>query len=99
MKVRRVGSITCGMLLIVFGILFALHFFLPALSYEKIFCFWPCLLIMLGAEMLLSNRKYGENVTVKYDGAAIFLTVMLEFFAMGMGVVEYCMEHTQWISL
>lgn len=95
MKTRRVGSVTCGILLIVFGVLFGVHLFFPALSYEMIFRLWPCILIALGIEMLLSAKKSGEEEVIKYDGAAIFLTVILAFFAMGMGVVEFCMEHYQ----
>ena len=92
MKTRRVGSITCGILLIVFGVLFAVHLFFPTLSYEMIFRLWPCMLIALGVEMLLLNKNKKEEVLIKYDGAAIFLTIVLVFFAMGMGVVEYYMQ-------
>lgn len=95
MKTRRVGSITCGILLIVFGLLFIVHLFVPGLSYETIFRLWPCILIALGLEMLLACKNNSEEVRVKYDGAAIFLTIVLAFFAMGMGVVQYCMEHYQ----
>lgn len=93
MKTKRVGSMTCGILFIVFGLLFIVHLFVPALSYEAIFRLWPCILIALGVEMLLSCRNKSEEVLIKYDGAAIFLTIVLAFFAMGMGVVQYCMEH------
>lgn len=92
MKVRRVGSVTCGILLILFGVLFGIHLFYPALSYEMIFRLWPCILIALGIEMLLAGRKQQEE-TIRYDGAAILLTIVLAFFAMGMGVVEFCIEH------
>lgn len=93
MKIRRVGSMTCGILLILFGILFVIHFFVPGLSYEMIFHFWPLILIALGVEMLLSERKKSEDVLLKYDVGAIVITIVLAFFAMGMGVVEFCMEH------
>lgn len=54
MKTRRVGSLTCGALLIIFGVLFMVHMFVPALKYEFIIKFWPVILIALGVEMLLS---------------------------------------------
>lgn len=95
MKTKRVGSVTCGILLIVFGFLFIIHLIVPALSYEAIFRLWPVILIALGVEMLLAGRNKSEEVHIKYDGAAIFLTIVLAFFAMGMGVVEFCMEHYQ----
>lgn len=93
MKTRRVGGFTCGILLIVFGTLFIVHMFVPALKYELIFKFWPVILITLGVEMLISCRKKTEDIQLKYDGAAIFLTIILTFFSMGMGVVQYFMEN------
>lgn len=86
---------TCGVLLILYGVLFVIHFFIPGLSYEMIFRFWPVILIALGVEMILSERKKAEDVLLKYDVGAIILTIVLAFFAMGMGVVEFCMEHYQ----
>ena len=86
MKTRRVGSLTCGALLIIFGVLFMVHMFVPALKYEFIIKFWPVILIALGVEMLLSCRNKEEGIKLKYDGAAIFLTILLGFFAMGMGL-------------
>ena len=74
MKTRRVGSLTCGALLIIFGVLFMVHMFVPALKYEFIIKFWPVILIALGVEMLLSCRNKEEGIKLKYDGAAIFLT-------------------------
>lgn len=93
MKTRRVGSLTCGALLIIFGVLFMVHMFVPALKYEFIIKFWPVILIALGVEMLLSCRNKEEGIKFKYDGAAIFLTILLGFFAMGMGVLQYCVEN------
>ena len=76
MKTRRVGSLTCGALLIIFGVLFMVHMFVPALKYEFIIKFWPVILIALGVEMLLSCRNKEEGIKLKYDGAAIFLTIL-----------------------
>lgn len=84
---------TCGVLLIVFGILFVAKIFVPVISYEIILRLWPIILISLGVEMLLSNRKTSEDVIIKYDGGAIFITILLTFFAVGMGVVDYCMQY------
>lgn len=92
MKIRRIGSITCGGLLVLFGILFLLHIFLPMLSYRLIFQLWPLILVSLGVEMLLSNRKSKEQ-QCQYDGGAIALTLILAFFAMAMGMAEFCMEY------
>lgn len=92
MRTRRVGSITCGIVLILFGVLFVLHMIMPLFTFTFIFKLWPLILIFLGIEILISNfRKTEENL--KYDGAAIFLILILALFSMGMGVAEFCIMH------
>lgn len=95
MRTRRVGSITCGSLLIIFGILFLAHMFYPALSLTVIMKLWPVILIALGAEMILANRHRSQEETevLKYDKGAILITFLLTCFAMVMGIMEYCMEY------
>lgn len=95
MRVRRVGSITCGILMVFFGILFMVHMFYPPLSLEVIMKLWPLILISLGGEMIASNiRREGEKEEVmKYDKGAIFLVFLLACFAVGMGILEYCMNY------
>ena len=41
-RTHRVGSITLGSALVLFGILFLVHLFVPVLTYEIIFHIWPC---------------------------------------------------------
>lgn len=91
MRVRRVGSITCGMLMIVFGGLFLVHMFYPPLSLSLIMKLWPLILIALGCEMLLSNVRRGEEQEemLKYDGGAIFLVFLLTCFSVVMGMIEW----------
>lgn len=95
MRVRRVGSITCGMLMIVFGGLFMVHMFYPALSLALIMKLWPLILIALGSEMLISNirRGDGQEEVLKYDGGAIFLVFLLTCFAVAMGMIEWFMSY------
>ena len=40
-RVHRVGTVTFGVVLILFGILFLLHLFFPVLEYRFIFRLWP----------------------------------------------------------
>jgi len=91
LKVRKVGSLTCGILLILFGVLCFVQMFLPMLNYGIILKLWPVILIMLGGEMLFSNfqKKYEKII---YDIGAILLTMTLAVFAMVMGILEYCVE-------
>ena len=93
MRVRRVGSVTCGCLLILFGVLFIAHMILPMISYSFIYKLWPLVLVALGAEMLLVNRKHSDECEIKYDTGAILLVVIMAFFSMGMGAAEYAMSH------
>lgn len=95
MKIRRVGAITCGSILIIFGILFLVHMFYPALSFTFIMKLWPVILIALGLEMVIANMKHKADTetVLKYDKGAIFITFLLTCFALGMGIVEYCMTY------
>lgn len=86
-RVRRVGSITTGLAMIVYGIMFILHLFLNLISYKIIFRLWPFIIIGLGIEVLLSNISDKE---FKYDKAAVFLLIMISFFAM-------CMAGADWL--
>lgn len=95
---RRVGTLTLGISLVLFGILFLVHMILPAFSYETIFRLWPCMFIILGIEILLSSRK--DNVEFRYDKAAVFLVILLTMFAMIMAGADWCMqlEKEYWLS-
>lgn len=88
---HRIGTITFGITMIVSGILFLVHMFWPALEYRMIFKLWPCIFILLGAEILIGNRK--EPTEFVYDGAAVVITLLMVLFAMGMGVVESWMSY------
>jgi hypothetical protein len=94
MKTHRIGTITLGAMLIIFGILFLLSTFNIGLSYEIIFKLWPVILISLGSEILIANlRQPDGTVKLIYDNAAIALIIILSFFAMGMAVAEFYIVH------
>ncbi len=92
MRQRRVGTLTAGLVLIIFGVLFLLHTALPALSYLTIFRFWPAIFILLGAETLIGCLIQKEE-KLRYDAAAIALVIVLSFFAMGMATVDYAIQN------
>lgn len=94
MRVRRVGTVTCGILMIFFGILFMVHMFYPPLSLGVIMKLWPLILISLGGEMIASNmqQRDGAEEALKYDKGAVLLVILLACFAAGMGVLEYFMD-------
>ena len=96
MKERRVGAITCGIILVVLGVLCLIHIFYPALRYEYILHGWPLILILIGAEMLAANFTCSEHMKLKYDIPAVILVFVLVIFAMMMGGMEFAMEYYGW---
>lgn len=100
MEQRRVGTFTLGVFLVVFGVLFLLHLFLPSLSYMMIFHLWPVIFILLGVEILFYSVKAPDK-HYRYDFAAILIILLLAGFAMSMAGVEWIMMHAPkdaWIN-
>jgi hypothetical protein len=89
-RTHRVGSVTTGLSLITFGILFVVHMFTGIMSYEMIFRLWPFMIIGLGVELLISNYLTDKIV---YDKAAIFLMIMTSFFAMCMAGADLFFQY------
>ncbi len=92
-KTHKVGTITLGGMLIIFGILFLLRTLVETISYQFIFNLWPVIFIFLGIEILLANFRAKETKLI-YDTSAIVLIVILSVFAMGMAAVDYCIDIT-----
>ncbi len=89
---HRVGTLTLGGMLIVFGVLFLLRMFVPYLNYEYVFRLWPIVLIFLGFEILIANFTRKQEKLL-YDKTAVALIIVLSFFTMGMAVVQLCLEY------
>ncbi len=89
-RVHRVGSITAGISLVAFGILFLLRLFTDLITYEMVFSLWPVVLIGLGAEILMSNIKT-ENL--KYDKGAVALMMIMMIFASGMAIASEALSY------
>lgn len=92
MKTQRVGTITLGVMLVAFGLLFLLRIFFADLSYEIIFKLWPVIFIFLGSEILYANVKQQGDKLV-YDKTAFALIIILSFFAMGMAITDFCIDY------
>lgn len=88
---HRVGSITAGVSMVVFGTLLFGHTVFGFLSYENIFSFWPLMLIGLGVELLLSNFSKKRIV---YDKAAVFILILMTFFTMSIAVIDVWLQYT-----
>lgn len=91
-KGRRVGTFTTGIVLVIFGTLFLLRLTAFNVDYLLIASLWPLVLILLGIEIIIAYLINKEEI-MKYDFAAIILIIVLSFFAMGMGCMEYVITH------
>lgn len=86
--IRRVGSVSFGIVLLLSGFLLLMKTFFPQFDYLTIYRFWPVTLVILGIEVLLGSR--GKNVEVLdeqgkvieqtktvYDFAAILMSAVV----------------------
>lgn len=90
-RTHRVGTITCGITFILYGIMFLLHMVRPEIDYRVIFELWPVILILLGVEILAScTKKNQEMQKYIYDFPAVGLIMAMTFFAAVMAAL------TQW---
>ena len=79
-SIHRVGTITCGIILVLYGVLFLLHMILPTMNYQRIFEFWPIILIVLGIEILAGCvKKQKDTPKYVYDFPAIYWLCCLLF--------------------
>ena len=92
MKQRRVGTITLGGILILYGVAFLLHTFVEGISYYLIFRLWPVIFLALGIEVLFASINWKEQ-EFKYDFAAIIIVCILVVFAMGMAGLDWMYAH------
>ncbi len=92
MRVRKIGTVTLGAVLVLFGFLFLVHTFWQGLDYTMIMKCWPLILISLGLETLLSVKQHTEEIKWVYDKTAVVLLLLLSLFAMIMAVVQFMLE-------
>ena len=89
-RVHRVGSITTGIAMVVFGILCIMQHFVNVLDYSVILSLWPLIVIGMGVEILLSGSSNRQFV---YDKASVFLLFVMAGFAMCMAIAEWSVRH------
>lgn len=91
-RTRRVGTLSAGVVLVGFGVVFLLRMALPTLSFGAVLSFWPIVLILLGFEMMYSYI-FCKDTAVKYDGGAVAILLLLCVFAMCMAGGELVLEY------
>ena len=94
MRVHRVGTVTAGLMLVVFGVLFLVHRFVRDISYQFILQLWPLVLICLGVELLISQTQ--KQWKLIYDKGALFVMILMVTFSMGMAFVNMMLEY-EWL--
>ena len=75
-KIRRVGTVTLGIVLIVVGTLLIWALFDPSFSVATIAKFSPAILILVGAEMIVGYFRSDGN-KVKYDCLSMVVCFLL----------------------
>ena len=79
-RIRRVGTFTFGLLLVVAGVVLILRTVVPSLDLRFVVNLLPVALIALGIEVLVYASR--PNVRLKYDGLSIFVCILI---LMGVG--------------
>ncbi|MFL0166079.1 MULTISPECIES: hypothetical protein [Clostridium] len=92
-KGRKVGTLTSGLALVIFGIMFLLRLFITNLSVLLIVSMWPLILVSVGIEIIAAYIINNQE-KMQYDFSAIILVIILVFFAMGMGGAEFIVTHS-----
>ena len=90
---RKVGTLTLGVTLVLLGMIFLIHMFFPIVTYGIIYRVWPMIFILLGGEILFSNWKSQESL-FQYDKVAIVIVACLICFSMGVAVIGQVAEHS-----
>lgn len=92
---RRVGTLTAGISLVVFGTLFLLHLGIPAISYYMISSLWPIVLVLLGIEIILAYIV-NKNEKMHYDAGSVALIIVLSLFTVCMAAAQMAID-SRWI--
>ncbi|NLV89638.1 MAG: hypothetical protein GX021_09805 [Tissierellia bacterium] len=98
MRTRRVGTISMAIVLIGFGLLLLISQVSKISAVEIAIRFWPCILILLGGEILwfsLKSKKEKDDLIIRYDIFSIFIVMVILFVNivlygfMETGIMDY----------
>ena len=89
---HRVGTITLGLTLMIFGIVYLLRLFIPDMPLEPIIHIWPAVLVILGAEVLFAGIGKKDFVI---DKASVILLFLKVFFLFGMAAAETILKYME----
>lgn len=89
---RRVGTLTTGIILVVFGIMFLMRIVFKNINYDIIISLWPVVFILLGIEVIASY-VVNKQEKIRYDAWGIFLVIIMSFFSMAMAAVQIVIQN------
>lgn len=87
MRTHKVGTLTLGCMLILFGVLFLVHLFTGFMSFQFIFRLWPVVFLMLGLEVLVSALPL-KHIQFSFSAGSVVLLIMMMLFALFMAGSE-----------
>lgn len=88
-KIKRVGNISMGIVLISFGVILFLSQFDGFSALNMISKIWPLILILLGLEILWCRyASKDDNTAIKYDLFSIFTVLVILSVNIGIYAIE-----------
>mgnify|MGYP000903910024 CR=1 FL=1 len=89
MKIKRVGTISMGVMLIAFGVILFLSLINKFSALNMLLKMWPVILILIGLEILWYRyASKDEGVVIKYDLFSIFLIFIILILNIGVFAVN-----------
>lgn len=97
-KIKRVGTISMGIVLVAFGLVLFIAQFSKISALELSIKLWPAILVLLGGELLYCGyrrQKDKDDVIIKYDIFSIFIVTSILIVNIGLyglmetGILDY----------
>ena len=90
-RVRRVGTFTMGVTMILVGLLIVCSLFGLWIPLEWVFRFSPLILVALGVEVLVG--AFSKGAKLKYDFLSIFVCGLLTLAALAFSAVPFVLQY------
>lgn len=89
MKIKRVGTISMGIVLISFGVILFLSQINKFSALDMVLKIWPVILILMGLEILWYRYlSKGESIVIKYDLFSVFVIFVILFVNIGIFTIS-----------
>lgn len=92
-KMRRVGTVSIGVSMVVFGVMFLLCSVFEIMTYEVVFSLWPVILIALGLELLVFSFFKGKLI---YDKGSVLIMILMMILAVAMAGADLCWKAAEY---